>query len=952
MRRFLLLISAWTFSLSANSDFKVIPDQAKLPLLNPALQDQKTEKIELSNGLQAILVSDPHIKQSAIALTVMAGSWQEPDAFPGMAHFLEHMLFLGTSEYPDESSFTRFLTEHSGQTNAFTHGDYTSYMFALNSDGFKEGLKRFSSFFKTPLFSPSGVSRELNAIDQEFAQGMNNEGTREYFVLKHLASPLHPFSRFQTGNSKTLANATTEALRKWFEEHYSANIMHLYVLSSEPIEEIRKEVINDFSGIPNRNLAPFKYQESLFTEKTLGHLVRMAPQNSAQTLVLTWEIPSDIPPMLESRPADLLCVALGYEGKESLLAALKRENLAEALACGTLDVGSMTYLYSIEIQLTSKGVKEIDAVIQKVFQTIHLIGAQPFPEYLFNDYSEMLKQRYQFQQRNDPFEWAMTQAPQLAQEPIDTYPELINTLQVLNQEAIRKLLASLAPQNGIYLLVAPGQKLTKKEPWMQISYDIESIPEEKLSAWSKIAPSPEIKLPPKNPFIAREPKATKPIIDKDVYPLIPPPVNIMNSEGGSIFYSKDPFYQVPRSSLLMLIQTPEIKDGRAKSVVMAELYAKALKDALQDRIDEASNANLEVVIERGFGSIKVGLEGFTDSLIAFFPYLIPELQKLEVSEEKFQLFKESLQREYENNLASSPIKQAFDKMKSALFEHYTDFSKKRQAISRINYSEFQSFINRLFNKTYLKGTIIGSISEQEATKLIETLASSLKKGRDGDAKPYYPAVRALDPKEGPMIASFDTKAEGDALLLAIEMEPFTPENRNIHEMLSQAISEAFFGELRTKQQTGYIVFSDILETQKHAFSLFGVQSTTHTPKELLWRFELFIATYLNELSINIPEERFEALKNSLEKQLKTAPPSLKLYGEQLYKLAFEYENFNWYIERLENLKKLTYSQFLKASRDFLTRNNLQRLALSLQGQRRDAPPFEYHPYNRQKQGAK
>jgi insulysin len=180
-------------SLRAEEAFKEIKDLATLPLLNPSYHDQKTEKIELANGLQAVLVSDPHVKQSAVTMTVMAGSWQEPDEFPGLAHFLEHMLFMGTSEYPDESSFTRFLTEHGGQTNAFTHGDYTSYMFALNTDGFPEALKRFSSFFKTPLFNPAGVTRELNAIDQEFAQGFNSEDTRQYFVLKHIASPLIHF---------------------------------------------------------------------------------------------------------------------------------------------------------------------------------------------------------------------------------------------------------------------------------------------------------------------------------------------------------------------------------------------------------------------------------------------------------------------------------------------------------------------------------------------------------------------------------------------------------------------------------------------------------------------------------------------------------------------------------------------------------------------------------------
>lgn len=929
-------------------DFEIIPNEAILPLLNPSYHDQKTEKIKLPNGLQAVLVSDPTTKQSAITMTVMAGSWLEPDEFPGLAHFLEHMLFMGTAEYPDESSFTRFLTEHGGQTNAYTHGDYTSFMFALNNDGFVEGLKRFSSFFKEPLFNPSGVQRELNAIDQEFAQGFNNQDVREFFVLKQLASPLHPFSRFQTGNSQSLARATTADLKKWFEGHYSANLMKLYVLSSEPIDEIRKLVIQDFSGIPNRKLQAYQRSTGLFTKEILGHLVRIEPKNAAQTLTLVWELPSELSPLLESRPADLICASLGYEGKNSLLSLLKSDGLADSLSCGTTDLSSITNLFNIEIKLTSKGISELDTVIEMTFSALHLIAENPYPEYLFEDYAGMLKQRYQFQQRDEPFEWAMDQASQLASEPIGTYPELSKTLRIFDLAAIKAVSNILTPQNAIFILTAPGQKLKKKETWMQIAYDVESIPETKLNAWLKVKPNPDIQLPPKNPFLAKSPKATTPLIEKDTFPAVAPPTPILDTSGGKIYYSQDPFYQVPRTSFILQIQTPEIKDAKPTSVVMADMYVKVLKENLQDLIDEALMADMEVSIERTAGSIQISVEGFTESLIAFFPELIPHLTHLEFTPQKFDQIKDNLRRDYENNLTSSPIKQVFDRFKALIFEQYTNFNQKRSAINKITFLEFQNFQKNLFNKTYLKGAIVGSLTVDEAKKLVSSLNQAFHASPTSDALPYYPKIKPFDLAEGPLIYNFTSKAEGDALFLGMGVDGFTPNLRNAQELLSQAMSEAYFAELRTKQQTGYIVFSEALDVQKYLISFFGVQSTTHTPLELLYRSELFIANYLNDLETNISKERFEGLKSSLAKQLKTPPATLKLFGEQNFKLGFEIEDFGWMVKRLDDLSHLTYEEFIKTSRAFLSRENKRRLAIALKGQFRGTPPFEYNAYKKKK----
>lgn len=70
--------------------------------------------LKLTNGLKVLLVSDPVTDKAAAALTVDVGSMSDPNEIPGLAHFCEHMLFLGTEKYPNENAYSTFL---SGETN-------------------------------------------------------------------------------------------------------------------------------------------------------------------------------------------------------------------------------------------------------------------------------------------------------------------------------------------------------------------------------------------------------------------------------------------------------------------------------------------------------------------------------------------------------------------------------------------------------------------------------------------------------------------------------------------------------------------------------------------------------------------------------------------------------------------------------------------------------------------
>ena len=123
------------------------------PTIRKPLDDHRTyQYIQLPNGIRAVLVSDDKISNTFFNFRVNVGSLSDPDEFLGLAHFLEHMLFLGTAKYPNVKEFEEFLGRNNGGNNAYTSADHTTYQFQISSTATDRCLDIFSRFFIDPLF--------------------------------------------------------------------------------------------------------------------------------------------------------------------------------------------------------------------------------------------------------------------------------------------------------------------------------------------------------------------------------------------------------------------------------------------------------------------------------------------------------------------------------------------------------------------------------------------------------------------------------------------------------------------------------------------------------------------------------------------------------------------------------------------------------------------------------
>ena len=70
-----------------------------------------------------------------VSLSVNAGSLNDPEHRGGLAHFLEHMIFMGSEKYPDESAYAEHVTSHGGYCNAWTEFEWTNYHYEVATDG-------------------------------------------------------------------------------------------------------------------------------------------------------------------------------------------------------------------------------------------------------------------------------------------------------------------------------------------------------------------------------------------------------------------------------------------------------------------------------------------------------------------------------------------------------------------------------------------------------------------------------------------------------------------------------------------------------------------------------------------------------------------------------------------------------------------------------------------------
>ncbi len=914
--------------------YTIIQDQCILPILTPSLAERETEKITLENGLEILLISDKDTPQSSAGICVGAGSWN--DDHPGMAHFLEHMLFMGTEAYPDESEYMQFIKDHGGKVNAYTAPDRTVYMFSIHNDAYPQAIDRLSHFFIDPLFSTSCIQRELNAVDNEHAKNIEHDGWRQYMILKETGNPDHPNCKFSTGNKDTLCKIPQSDLKNWYSNHYNANCMHLVMISSLSIAEMRDLAVTKFSPITNAPHQKKIFQNFLLSDQQKGSMIFIKPVKDLKTLSLCWEVPKEFAANLEEKAPEFIAHILNKEVKGSLFAKLKKENIAENfhVSCDRFSKDSL--LFCIDVCLTDSGLLQIDNAISYIFSALERLRVEKLPDYLFQEFKTMATIDYQYQSREDAFEMASKTASDMLYEDLSSYPIKTKIPTAFAPQRIHRFLNTLKPAECVYFVIADPNKVgvitDQKEKWMQAEYAIIPIDQKQLQAWQKPSVHPEINLPGQNPYIPNQLALQNTTLQEI-------PTLIHQDEGSEVYFLADNYYRTPETVFIFQLKSP-LLDQTPKAQVLADLWSYALQDLLADDLSFAKDAGIQIELKLKPLEAIFYIRGLSEKTSLFTKKIFQAFKLVVCSQEKFQIYASSLAAHYENAAKEMPFCQALEQMSGVIFDQPTS-QQKLLALQKTCLKDLCDFSEKFSQCLYMQALLYGNLNQELATELSKELQTILT------AKPYSlqrqakAKVLLLSDLHGPYKLAFETNRQGAAAFLLLQEGPFSFESWAIQQTLSQALESAFYETLRTKQQTAYIAKAWDDEKEKQLLQYFAVQSSTHTPTDLLARFELFLEDFGKNLPLEISLERFEKIRTSLITSLAMRPENMLNKALETAKLAFYYQDFAWANKQIDSLKALSYNNFCIAAEKLISRKNSRRLAILVEGVMAEDKNFRY-----------
>lgn len=816
--------------------------------------------LELDNGLRAILVSDPSADKAAAALNVSVGSGDDPEDREGLAHFLEHMLFLGTEKYPEPGEYQQFIKSHGGSHNAFTAFQDTNYFFDVDARFLEPALDRFAQQFAAPRFTPGLVDRERHAVHSEFTAKRRDDGRRFYSVEKAVSNPEHAFSHFAVGNLTTLANTDERPLRPdlvhFWETHYSANLMTLAVYGPQSLDELEAMVRPRFGAIANRHLAPKRHDQPLYRPDQLPSKVTAEALRDIRRLTLSFPIPSQ-KALYETKPASYVANLLGHEGPGSLFDVLKRAGLAESLSAGLgMDTGYGATL-EVSLALTPEGLSRQDDILALVFDYIDRIRTEGISEQRFREMQQLARIDYRFREKGEPVNEAMRLASQLQDYPVRDLLRAPWMMERYAPEQYRAILDRLTPDNVMVFVLAPNPTLSDPQVtrWYDTRWQREPLNPAALTQGAPETLAEQLHLPDANPFIPDN-------LDLVAGASMPHPVRLGAPEGLALWFARDTRFDTPKANVFIGLRTPAAR-ASARSAVLTQLLVDAINTNLNAWAYPARLAGLNYSVYPHLRGITVRVGGYSDKLHTLVSRILGQVAHPRLTESRFEIARRNLIDGLENRAKDKPVDQTSEFVQTALIEGAWSTEEKLRAAREVTFDELRSFADNLLTEVDPVILAHGNLTEASALNLAQQVrALALSGSRTTDVPRSH--VRRLPPGETRVSLTVDHPDTGYTLYLQGDDTGFAERAR--FRLLAQLISSPFYEDIRTNRQLGYIVYATPFEMLETPALGLVVQSPATGPEQIDAAVRAFAEQFEARLS-NLDEAQLQREKQAVISRL-------------------------------------------------------------------------------------
>tara|TARA_Y100000389_G_scaffold45724_2_gene40593 strand:- start:4244 stop:7045 length:2802 start_codon:yes stop_codon:yes gene_type:complete len=841
----------------------------------PRADTKQYRTIVLPNGIQALLVSSDKTEKAAMSVNVQVGSYNDPDDLPGLAHFLEHMLFMGTKDYPEEDAYEKMLEENNGRYNAYTDAMRTVYFFDIQYDALKKILPLFSGFFTSPLLAASAVDREMNAVHSEHEKNLQSDGWRVSQLQAHLANSKHPYSKFGTGDRTTLDKpGIVDRLRQFYEAHYSANKMCLSIIGRESLDELEKLIRTYFANVPqSANPAPLLTPDDMPFTSNVNQVYNVVSVNDTREVDITWYL-NNYSKDYRCNPSAYCGAVIGYEGKGSLFSTLKPMGcLSLSAGGGTENTNFSEFNVNFEVA-PSTSAEVVKNMIDLTIGYVQLLAKSSVSDHenRYGLISRLSLRQFEFAGEPEPMN--LVQKLSISLEKHEDEYLLANQPRQFDADVITKYLQELGEGSPlIFLISRDSQDNPLSEPvygtkYKETSYNFE----QKLVDGLKLRDS-------LNPF---EPTNTD-LLEVEVPESLirEKPVRLATDLNMELWFCQSSQFKRPKSHIILTLKNPEFSNT-AKNYLTAyiflQLFTDSLNEILYDSMEAGMNTRLMVVNDK----LTIDFYGYSAGISPLINRILNELFAFNITKEAYQRILEEQATQCKIFKMSSPYHQLLYKLSEVTVDgiySIDDLLLENKALTFEDLWKFKDNFAQLVSSSWFSLSVYGNETEENAKNYAKSISNQLK--------PLSGVVKFPSPKTIPLeidtVISLENKDETNiafgiqfALGNRASATPTDLKEYVSAILLSSVLSQPFFDSLRTKQQLGYIVSCRTRREYDEYGILFMAQAVEEKFPEVKIRtlFETFLRETAPAVLKGLSSEEYLNLQKSLINQIVEMPTSM------------------------------------------------------------------------------
>jgi len=227
----------------------------------------------LDGGLRVVTESMPDSRSVAVGAWVGVGNRDEPPALAGVSHFLEHLLFKGSSTRSSRD-IAEGIDATGGDLNAFTSKEYTAFHARVPAWDLDFGLDTLLDVIADPGFSDTEVDAERRVILEELAWSADTPDDVVHGVLAESLFPDHPLGWEVLGNQETVRSMSADDIRDFHHQWYRRANLVVSVVGPIDHGEIVERVDNALAGVapgerPDRVAPVGEVRPHMYTRRSI-----------------------------------------------------------------------------------------------------------------------------------------------------------------------------------------------------------------------------------------------------------------------------------------------------------------------------------------------------------------------------------------------------------------------------------------------------------------------------------------------------------------------------------------------------------------------------------------------------------------------------------------------------------------------------------------------------------